>query len=231
MDFAYAVTYIFEDRQWVRKLVLLAVFTFFSLLPLVGLLPFAVVVGYLYEIAVNVRLGRPRPLPKWTNYERRFAQGAQILLAMVVYHLPLIVFGCGGTWIFSAVAGGFLGDTLSFVLLCCATPLLLIYLAIAWPLLATGIAEQIETGDARRMFRLVHLWDVLSNNGILAAQWVAYTLLVNIATMLLFAFPCIGWILALLFAVPVQGHLLGQFTHKLSLTNKPEPRKRPAPQR
>ncbi len=231
MDFAYAVTYIFEDRQWVRKLVLLAVFAFFSLIPLVGLLPFAVVLGYLYEIAINVRQGRPRPLPKWTNYERTFAQGAQVLLAIFVYHLPLIIFGGCSTWLFSGVAGGFLGDTTVFVILCCAIPLLLVYLLIAWPLLATGITETIETGEFRRMYRIVHLWDVLSNNVILAVQWVAYSLLVNIFTMLLFGIPCIGWLLVLLFSVPVQGHLLGQFTHKLSLTNKPEPRKRPAPQR
>ena len=192
MDFAYAVTYIFEDRQWLRKLVLLAVLSFFSLIPLVGLLPLAVVVGYLYEIALNVRQGKPRPLPKWTNYERIFAQGAQILLAMVLYHLPLILFGGCGTWIFSAVAGGFLGDTTVFLVLCCTTPLVLLYLAITWPLLATGIAELIETGDARRLYRVTHLWDVLSRDGVLATQWMAYVLLVNISTMLLFGIPCIG---------------------------------------
>lgn len=231
MDFAYAISYIFEDRQWVSKLALLAVFCFLSLVPILGLLVLAIVLGYLYELAVNVRQGLPRPLPRWSQYDQKFIQGGQLLLAIILYHLPLILFGGCSLWLVSALAGGFLGGASFYVVLCCAAPLLLVYIAFAWPLLATGIAERMETDEPRRMYRIIHLWDVLSSHTALAVQWVAYTLLVNLTTALLLGIPCLGWIAALLFAVPVQGHLLGQFAHQLSRTNKPEPRKRPAPQR
>jgi hypothetical protein len=231
MDFAYAISYVFEDRQWVRKLVPLAVFSFFSLLPIIGFLPLAVVLGYLYDLAANVRQGLPRPLPKWTNYDEKFIKGGQVMLAIIAYHLPLIILGGCSTWLLSTVAGGFLGGTTFYVVMCCTVPFFLLYLILAWPLLALGISESIETGEPRRMIRTLHLWDVLTNHVALVVQWMAYVLLVNIAATLLMFIPCLGWIIALLFAVPVQGHLLGQFAHHLSRTNKPEPRKRPAPQR
>jgi len=230
MDFAYAVRYIFEDRHWVNKLVPLAGLVFLSLLPILGLLPLAIALGYLYELASNVRHGLPRPLPKWTQIDQKFIQGGQILLAIILYHLPLIVIGGCSTWILNSVAGGFLGGTTVFIVLCCIVPFLLVYLVLVWPLLALGISETIETQEPRRMYRVVHLWDVLTSHVALIVQWMAYTTLVNITASLLMAIPCLGWIIALLFVIPVQGHLLGQFAHQLSRTNKPEPRKR-APQR
>jgi len=94
MDLPYALTYVFEDRQWVSKLVLLAVTSILALVPVFGLLALAVALGYLAQIADNVRNGLPRPLPGWDDYGDKFNLGAPLLAALLIYHLPLLLRHC-----------------------------------------------------------------------------------------------------------------------------------------
>lgn len=228
MDFANALTYIFEDRQWARKLIPLACFSFLALIPVIGLLALALVLGFVMQTAAHVREGLPRPLPLWDDYAQKFTIGGNLLGAVILYHLPVIVAGSCSTWLLTTLGSGFLGSSVAWMALCCTLPLLLAYTALVWALLAIGAAEYIETGEARRMFQLRHLWDVLGRHQRLALQWVFFALLTTLAAVLLLAIPCLGWSLALLFLYPVYAHLLGQFAHRLALTNKPRARKRPA---
>lgn len=228
MDVANALTYIFEDRQWTRKLVPLACFSFLALIPIVGLLALAVALGFMMQTAANVREGLPRPLPLWDDYALKFTIGGNVLAAVILYHLPVIVAGSCSTWLLTALGSGFLGSSVAWMALCCTLPMVLLYTSLIWALLAIGVAEYIETGEARRMFQLRHLWDVLGRHQRLATQWVFTALLTTLAVAVLLVIPCLGWALALLFSFAVYGHLLGQFAHKLALTNKPRARKRPA---
>lgn len=226
MDFARSVTYIFEDRQWVKKLVPLAVFSFLSLIPVFGLLAMAVALGFTLQTAANVREGLPRPLPVWNDYAVKFNIGGNILAAVIVYHLPGIIVGGCSTWLLSALGSGFLGSSVALLATCCTFPLLIVYTGVVWSLLGVGVAEYIETGEAKRMFALRHLWDVMQHNHLLMIQWVMYALLTTVLMALLLAIPCIGWVAALLLSYAIYGHLLGQFAQKLAVTNKPRAKAR-----
>jgi hypothetical protein len=224
MDYAHAFTYIFQDRQWVRKLVPLAFFSFLSIIPVLGLLAMAVALGFMLQTAANVREGLPRPLPLWNDYALKFSIGGNILAAIIAYHLPVIIVGSCSTWLISALGSGFLGGTVALMATCCTFPMLIGYTGLVWALLGVGVAEYIETGESRRLFALRHLWDVLQTHHLLAIQWVMYALLTTILIAFLLVIPCVGWIAALLFGYAIYGNLLGQFAQKLALTNKPRAR-------
>lgn len=223
MDIGRAVAYIFEDKDWLSKLLPLMVIGVFSLIPIFGLIATALAIGYMLFLASNVRDGLPRPLPKWDDGQVRtkLNVGGQVLTAMIAYNLPTIFMGLCSYTLISGLASGFLGSSVTFVVFCCTAPILLLYTAVTWGMLAIGVAEFMETGEWQRMFRITHLWDALRSNNQTVFQWGLYTFLANLGIGVLGAIPCIGWVAIGLFAIPIQGHLFGQFAHRLSIKSKP----------
>lgn len=227
MDIGYAVSYIFEDRKWVQKLLPLLGVGLLSLIPIFGLLAMAVALGFMTQLARNVREGLPRPLPEWKDISQKFKIGADVMLAMLAYNLPTILMGLCSTWLINGIGGGFLGPAVSFFALCCTTPMLLLYTMFIWPIVATGFTEYIQTGQANSFYRPSHLWDVIQAHSSLVIRWTLFAFIVNIVIMLLFLIPFLGWALIMIFAYPVHGHLLGQFAHQMGVTTQMEAKAKP----
>lgn len=222
MELGRAISYIFEDKQWVSKLLPLLLVGALSFIPILGLVATALGLGYLLHLAKNVREGLPRPLPDWTKWREKINVGGQLLLAMLIYNLPTIVMGLFSYVLLSGLTSGFFGSVVSILIACCTAPLLFLYSVLAWSMLAIGVSEYIETDETARFFRVRHQWDVLRVNNDVVFQWGLLAILVNFVLGIIGAIPCIGQIVVLLFAYPIQGHLLGQFAHRLSVVNKPK---------
>lgn len=221
MELSRALLYIFEDNRWVSKLVLLATMLLLGLIPIFGLLAWALALGFLLQVATNVRHGLPRPLPAWNDWEEKFRIGGQLLSAMLVYNLPgLLMISCAG-WILSGLLGNNYFGTLFLSIFW--SVLLVIgvgYIFITWTLLGVGVTEFIDTGNPRSLFRVVHLLDVAQAQSSIVLTWALYTSLINVLALILLAVPCVGWLLAGLFVVPAQGHILGQFAQQLGTFNR-----------
>lgn len=222
MEMGRAVAYIFEDKHWVSKLLPLLLVAVLSLIPIFGLIAVALGLGYLVYLAHNVRQGLPRPLPAWDDWQEKLNIGGRVLLAVIVYNLPIILMSICSYTLIAGIGSGFLGSSVSIVFICCTAPILFCYGLISWSMLAIGIAEFIETDDAGRLFHFVHLWDVLRANNEVVFQWALYALLANLVLGIIGMIPCIGQIIFFLFVYPIQGHLLGQFMHRLSIRNQPK---------
>jgi len=225
MELGRAISYIFEDKQWVTKLLPLLVIGILSAIPIFGLIAAAVALGFMVQLAQNVREGLPRPLPKWDDLRVKLEVGGQVLLAMIAYNLPLILMSMCSYTLISGVGGSFLGSASTLLTICCTLPIAIVYSVISWSMLAIGVSEYIETGESRRLYRFGHLWDVLQTQNKVVFQWAIMATLVNIVFGLIAAIPCIGWLVFILFAYPVHGHLFGQFAHRLSVKNKPQKRR------
>ncbi len=222
MELGRAISYIFEDKHWVSKLLPLLLVGVLSLIPIFGLMAVALGLGYLLHLAKNVREGLPRPLPDWTKWREKLTVGTQLLLAMILYNLPTILMSICSYTLLSGLASDFFGATVSIVVACCTVPILFLYSLMVWSMLAIGVAEYIETDDMARFFRFGHQWDALRANNQVVFQWGLYAILVNLVLGIIGLIPCIGQIAVLLFAYPIQGHLLGQFAHRLNVVNKPK---------
>lgn len=88
MDISKAFSFVFEDEQWITKILLGAVIT---LIPVFG--GFALM-GYAVAVIRNVMAGHPRPLPAWDDLGRYFMDGLMVWVATLVYALPFFVFIC-----------------------------------------------------------------------------------------------------------------------------------------
>ena len=215
MDFGQAFTYVFEDRNWVGKIVQVGIMTLLMVIPILGLLAVAAVMGYMVELVGNVRNGHPRPLPQWLNYGDLMVKGGHVLIASIVYMLPIIfLYGCLFASL-GALGSGIFGALSAGVLTLCILPFSLVYSLVAGAMLASGIAEFSETGNGGAFYRIGDRWAMIRSDASLTGQWLLYSFAANLLLSLLGAIPCLGWLAFLGLAIPVQGHLVGQYALRL----------------
>lgn len=228
MDIAYALRFAFEDKDWQRKYAMLAGLVFLAFIPLVGLIPLAVLLGWLLALARNVREGLPRPLPAWDDLVAYFSQGAPLLVAIIAYHMPLILLNLCNSWIIGGIASGFLGSFVNLLLLCIGLPLSFAYFSLAWALLVGATAEHLRTGKGSAFYRLGSAFDFLRAHDRLLLGWLGSAWLLNLGLAALMLIPCLGWIAGPTLALPAHGHLLGQVLRRANVSLKPTP-EQPAP--
>lgn len=82
-----AFSFMFEDKDWVVKILLGAVFNLLTLV-LVGI-PF--LLGYLLELAKNSSEGKEIPLPEWDKLGDKFVRGLIYLIIVIIYSIPGII--------------------------------------------------------------------------------------------------------------------------------------------
>lgn len=214
MDFAVAFTYIFEDRQWTEKMVLTVVLAALALVPLFGLVALAALLGYVLELVQNVRSAERYPLPRWDRLGEKITSGGSVLVAGLVYNLPLLLFSCCALALPLGLTGdssGFFGTSFTVVLACCAIPLLIVYTLFTWPMLALGAVRFADTGSIGAFFQFGDLFYTLYSDLPTTVRWMIFSTLANVLTGLLVVIPCLGWLAMVALVYPVQGHLLGQF--------------------
>ena len=208
MEFLRAFTYTFKDQHWLIKLLETALFAVLCALPVIGLICLCALLGYLAEITHNVSRDYPRPLPEWNHIGEDIGKGVPVLLAIALFHLPM-VFVVGLLYIARETLAVSLFGSLTFAgVLAAITPLLLIYLAFAWALLATGLADYAESWDAGAFYRFNKLMRSLGNQSVLTIQWLMCSLAASIILLLLLP-------LAPFLFIPVQGYLTGVYGRRL----------------
>ena len=70
VDITRAFSYAFDqqDKEWTSKLAILAMIAFASIVTtplLIGLVGWALILGYYVDLVRNLRDGHPTPLPRW----------------------------------------------------------------------------------------------------------------------------------------------------------------------
>ena len=220
MDFGKAFGFVFEDEEWVTKVLLGALI---SLIPIFG--QFAVI-GYAIAVVRNVMAGESRPLPAWENLGQYFGDGLMLWVATLIYALPLLILICpvALVWILPALAGeqeelvGVLAGVSGLVAagLGCLAMLYGILLWLLRPVLRIRYAETGEIGACLRfgeVFR--YLFDNLGN--ILVSQflvWLAGLVLVSVVGGLslgLLVLPISFWLAVF------SGHLYGQIIQQAGM--------------
>lgn len=217
MDVKSALTFAFQDRDWAAKLVgmLVATGAAFLFTPLlVGFGIWALLLGYQAELIYNVQNLVPAPLPAWDNLGNKLSRGATVLLALVVYNLPNLLLACCSSLTASSF-NLFMGDTVGTLLsICCLFPLLLIYNALIWPMLTLGTARYNVLHDIAAYFNFSELFSLIRTHGRETLGYLGSVLLVYLLFAIL-GITLIGNVVTLAIAVPVMGHLGGQYALKV----------------
>jgi hypothetical protein len=86
VDFGRSFTFVTEDPEWVKKILIGGVFTLACTF-LVGV-PF--VLGYFSRTLRNVVAGEPRPMPEWDDLGGIFNEGLRLTAVYLLYTLAII---------------------------------------------------------------------------------------------------------------------------------------------
>lgn len=211
MDFIRAFTYVSDDRRWPAKLGETAVFALLCPVPVIGLISLCALLGYLSELIHNVSNDYPRPLPEWDHIGEDISKGFPVLAAIVVYHLPLLLVLLFLYVFRHVIAVSLFGGITFLSILGGLAPLLILYFALAWSLLALGLVRYAESWESAAFYQLNRLLRSLSNHSTLALQWLIASLAASIVLLALLPLALLG--LALF--VPVQGYLAGSYGRRL----------------
>ncbi len=87
INYTKAFSFMFEDKNWVVKILLGAVFNLLTVV-LIGI-PF--IFGYLLELAKNSSQGKEIPLPEWDKLGDKFTRGLVYLIIVIIYSIPGII--------------------------------------------------------------------------------------------------------------------------------------------
>lgn len=216
MDIGKSFAFVFDDSEWVTKIlvgaaILLAgiLFSWVLLIPLI--LAIALLAGYSVEITRRVISGDAQPLPAWDNWGDLIADGLKVIVIGIVYSLPFIVINtCLGIPINFLSEGGDAARAFSG-LFGAALGLLNFLWAIAWSLLMpAAIGFFADKGDLGAAFRFGEVFGLVRENFgtyllTLVMSWVA-NLIGGLGALV-----CgVGWLATRPYAFMVTGHLYGQ---------------------
>lgn len=227
MNFSRAFTYIFDDRDWLVKLLVTAVVMVLAALltlPLVGLALWAILLGYQADIVRNVRMGAPRPLPPWQNFGRLLSNGLNVLGGVIVYNIPnALLFGCIAA-MSPALSQSFTGSAVSLGLACCVLPMALVYNGVTWPMQALAIARYAERRQIGVFFEFPFLFRAVRSHLDQSIQFALWSLLANMLFALLLLLP------TPFLSVSVHGYLMGDYAAQvLGRPRSASPRHPPGP--
>lgn len=97
MDIGKAFTYMFDDDQWITKILIAAAITLigvaFGILVIPAILAFALLGGYGVEVTRRVIEKRSPVLPEWDDWGTLLLDGLKVWVIGIVYALPVIILG------------------------------------------------------------------------------------------------------------------------------------------
>lgn len=229
MDFKQAFLFLREERDPTQKLVVLTVLAAASaiLMPALfaGLIPLAVLLGYTTELLQKVRKAKPtdtrpyekkRLLPEVKDLSELLMRGGTVLPALLLYNLPFMLFGLCLLSVSGLFANAAAQSLVTIISLSCVGLLSLLYIGVAWPMLAVGLARYADGEPGRVFLQISRLFETSHEIRVYSVQYTLAVLSVNFLSVFVSVIlPCIGWVLVAALTFPVHGHLLGQYARRI----------------
>lgn len=222
MNFGKAFTFVFEDPDWIKKVLIIALV---SLIPLLGQI---VLIGWMLQTSRNVLNRHPYPLPE-LDFGSQLSLGFKGFVASLVYAIPVIILSIPYTIIMSSAGTSNNGDmnTVGIISVLCFTTFAMIYsllLAFVVPAAYGNIAAKDSIGaglNFKEVFGLVRATPVsylIILGGSLVGSFVG-----SLGTI-----ACgIGVFATAAYAQAMIGHLVGQAYQQAVEKQSPIPQ--PAP--
>lgn len=207
MNFAQAFTYVFEDPDWTKKLLIPALV---ALIPLIGQI---VVIGWMLELTRNVIQRSPRPLPN-LDFGRQLGEGFKGIIISLVYTIPIIILVIPIIIVSTMLTGQDMdagtATTLITVVSLCFGGLIFLYSILMAFVLPAAFGNYAASGNLGAAFRFQEVFGLLRAApgayllallGIIVAGFVA-----GLGTIVC----VIGMFATLVYSQAIMGHLYGQ---------------------
>lgn len=209
-DFVKSFTFVFEDPEWLAKVLLGGLFYLASFL-IVGIF---FILGYLAQLTRNVVAGHERPLPSWDRLGDFFAEGLRLFVVALAYSIPIILLVL--TMVVPAIlldnsSHSDLGGLVVGCTACCIFPILLVFWLFMPAAFLFAIVDQ-QIGAAFDFARIIRF--VRANTGNYLLAIVTY-LVAHFASQFGIIFLCVGVVFTAFWSLLVTMHAFGQ-TYRLA---------------
>jgi hypothetical protein len=208
MDFGKAFTFVFDDEDWIQKVLIGGIL---GLIPVVNL----IVLGYGLKVLKNVADGVEHPLPDWTDFGDYFVQGLMSFLGCLIWAAPLIVLGILSSAIRWATGYDLRSDQSAWYYsgqaciwgMECLSGLYGLFLGIVLPAAITEYAINSEFGAFFQFGEIFKYIKANLGNYVIALLLIAVAQFISGFGLIL---CCVGVVFTEFWATVVGGHLLGQ---------------------
>ncbi len=210
MDIGRSFTYMFEDQDWIKKILIGGVV---SLIPIVQ---FAAL-GYFIEALRNTAEGRELPLPEWDDFGGKFMKGLMVVIAVFLYLLP-IIFVMGivvGLTIAADSADSDAATTIATICSLISYCLLFVYMILVMLILPAAVIQYALTGQFGAFFRFGDIMALIKANvgGYIIALLVA--MVAGLIAQIVGGIACgIGILFTLMWAYLVDANLFGNLARE-----------------
>lgn len=201
LDVGRALSFMFEEQDWVKKLIIAIVMLFLS----VFILPYFIFQGYIVEIVRRVGRSQTPELPDWDDWGKYMSEGFMASIALVVYALPMILLVCCTIFPLTILAeeGGDEVALFAVLMMCCVMIIAFIMQFGIYLIYYAGLVRYAETGNFGAFFQFGKLLRFVREN----LNNYGLALLISIGAGMIGGFvPILGTIWAML----VTAHLFGQ---------------------
>jgi hypothetical protein len=231
MDYARALTFLWEDPRWKEKLTIGTVVMLLSLAltpVLIGIVGILIVMGYGVRVLQNVRDGQQYPLPEWDQWSDDLSRGFKLAVVSLVWALPAVLLSI--PIVMGGVMMGF-GDEnasdflmgiggLTFGLGYCLVFIFGLFYALVTPGFTVWYARNEQISDG---LKLTEIWQwTRSNLGSVILVMLAYLVASFIISTVASIAGVLLCVIGLIVTVPLgtlatylyQYHLIGQLAYK-----------------
>ena len=231
MDYAKALTFLWEDPRWKEKVAIGTGVMLVSglLMPvLIGFVGILIVMGYCVRVLQNVRDGNQYPLPEWDQWSEDLARGFKLAVVAIVWALPALLLAIpivmGGVMlgVGDENGSGFLTGIggLTFGLGYCLVFVFSIFYTLMTPGFTVWFARNEQISDG---LKLTEIWEWTRRNlGGVVLLVIAYLVASFIITTVASLVGMLLCIIGLIVTIPLgtlatylyQYHLIGQLAYK-----------------
>ncbi len=204
MDYGTAFTYVIQDEEWVKKILIAALFAFLA--PFLGI-GAIILVGWSMEIARRVKRGDEEILPDWTDFGKLFLDGLKFAGVIFVWMLfPIVVSICGALPLLTD------NDTLIAIGLICAGLIVFVFAMLVSLLTPAAFGYLADTDDFMGALNPITSFNLLKANiGGYLIVWLINGILLTGIIMPLGSILCgIGVFATTAYVYAIRGHLYGQ---------------------
>ncbi len=205
MNFGLSFSYVFEDKDWFRKVAIPALC---SLIPVIGQF---IVVGWGLEATKNVIEGKEKNALPELDFGRDLGRGFMATLIGIIYSLPVaILVGIGGAMIGFGTEREASNVILMIPGICLSLLGVLVGLIVGF-LAVAGIANYVAKGDFGAAFKFKELFGMIKKSFVswllvIVGQIIALGFIAPLG-----AIVCgIGALLTLVYGTAIYSHLIGQ---------------------
>lgn len=209
-DFGKPFRFVFEDKEWLQKILIGGLFYLASFLIIGAFFTF----GYLAQLVRNVIAGKERPLPEWTNLGDMFGDGVKVFVAMLLYLLPVIFMIL--FFVFGGIAAGAIDSegALAGLIMTCGMMLFFPLVLIIYLVLPAALLRVIVSGQISAAFELKEIIAFIRRNFLNYFLSIAVYIIANTVAQFGVILLCIGVIFTAFWSMVVTAYSFAE-TYRL----------------